>query len=129
MAMDGRTLWYVKETGEHIYEFVTSVDTTVISTVSEPTARPHVSDAVLQIASDGSGVLHLQLDNVIVDSPQTVVIYDLLGREAKRAAISFSRSGSGSRGEIGVDKLPSGSYIITVQLKHRAVSAKYIKVD
>jgi len=101
----------------------------VQSAVLEPTARSHVSEAVLQIASDGSGVLHLQLDNVIADSPQTVVVYDILGREAKRAAVSFSRFGNGFRGEIGVDNLPAGSYVITVQLKHQTVNAKYIKVN
>lgn len=129
LAVDGRTLWFRKtiDDGFH-YHLVVSVDTSVSTVNARPWERSRIKPA-LYVSTDSAGSLILRVEGEHIEGAQTVVIYDLLGRENARLRVRFWRDGGGSRASLLLRDLPSGTYILSLRLSTGALSAKYVVAE
>jgi hypothetical protein len=129
LALDGRTLWFRQTTDDFFhYHIVVSVDTSISSALSRP-AEPSRVRPVLHISTDIAGWLMLKVEGGRAEGDNTVVIYDVLGRESGRYVVRFSWDGALSTSRLQLTDLPSGTYILSLQLPSGALSAKYVMVE
>ena len=129
LSVDGRTLWFRKtiDDGFH-YHLVVSVDTSV-NAAGRPSAQPSRAQPTLHVDSDSAGNLTLKVEGQQVEGDHTVLVYDLLGRESGRYVVHFSRQGTLSISRLTLPDLPSGTYILSLQLPSGALSAKYVVAE
>jgi len=81
----------------------------------------------LMVRTDSDERLSLTLPRGIVTGKRVVSICDVLGRRVLKTIVDFSANGDGVP-TLLVGNLPSGSYVITVQLPKGAISARYVKI-
>ncbi len=128
IAADGRTLYFVQaaDSGDHLYRIVTSVDTTVAAISTHPSA-PAIQSPELTITTDTSGNLRLVVTGTVIHGAQQVEVHDILGRRVGMYMQQFTASNGNSVANAPPLTLPSGTYIVSLQLFGGTLSAKYIR--
>jgi hypothetical protein len=130
LAMDGRTLWFRQAPYPgYDYHIMVTVDTS-IEAVS-PRTIPVVTSTkpTLAVINDASGVLRLAVSGVALRGDHQIQVHDILGRLVGQYHVSFNTDGQTSFGALPSLMLTSGTFIVSIRLPARTLSATFHRTD
>ncbi len=123
LDMDGRTLWFLKApTDSGGFLLLSSIDTTVLS--SPTPRRIKAGEPELQVTTDSVGRFLLRLHRMPLAGEFQVTVYSILGQELLRQNSSFEIQGGDMTSSIQIDDLPSGLYILSVEVPNKILTAQ-----
>lgn len=121
IAVDGRTLWYRKGRAESGFRIVTTIDTTAMAIGG---TRPPVGTGrgMRVLHSSSSGIM-FELFGPYVFNTYPVQIHNILGQAVLSTTVNVTSTER--RAFLTLPPLPSGTYLISVQLPENQASAKF----
>jgi len=127
ISPNGRELWYLRHHRFEDSRWFITIDTTVTSVFDTyPTVSADVPHLGINYLSNGS--LQLFVFSVPFATGAEVTVYNILGRSILREYVFLESFESGLSGRINPTNLPTGLYILSVQINGQVLNTKFFNM-
>jgi hypothetical protein len=123
---DGRTLYFLSNRDSHPYglQMYVTEDTTVTSVGPEPVRFPNSVKPALFCRMEGP-TLSLTIIGPHEAGLFRIDVFNILGRSVRSGSVEMRFTESALHGDISLDALPTGTYVVSLKHRQLRVSGKF----